>query len=93
MLEIAEADDAGGAMGRAAVMARRIFVDADDAAAAAGEARHGGAAHGAEADNDCIERHQCVLKSCEIPDVKALSFRLMRCHRRTSIARSGKHRL
>jgi hypothetical protein len=48
-------------MGGAAIVARRILVDADDAAAARSEARHGGAAHGAEADDDYIECHYCVF--------------------------------
>jgi hypothetical protein len=48
-------------------MARRVFVDADDPGAATGKARDGGTAHGAEPDNDCIERHDRMLKSCGSP--------------------------
>src|SRR5262249_31792676 len=55
MLEVAEPDDAGLAVRRAAVVAGRELFDADRAHAAPGEMVKRGAAHGAEPDHRNVE--------------------------------------
>src|SRR5271168_3538401 len=75
-------------------VARRVFVDTDDAAAATGEARNGGAAHGAEPDYDRVERHRCWPKSWGFSALRRFSLRLTHTTLSSlgSIRRSSKHR-